>query len=255
MKPNVSRAIEVYGAISRQLGPQYLAYWVLPNTVLTLSGARAYCDGVFWDEENKDLLEVWRKEIAESMEVAKRQTSIIWSEVSVERLLSGQKYTNFELITKDGLRYTLEHTNLLGVVPFDEVEVRASVQDICDMLVTILRSRPKYREYSAQRLHHIAFGIVLGYPDEAILGTALGWGEDGPFAERSIDADIRGASYYTCPQPVYSYPRHLIDVPAIIKHEKLWSGLLKEYYQSDFHRALEKDGDFQRKMGELGNLR
>jgi predicted heme/steroid binding protein len=72
MKPNIDRVIEIFSAISQQLGPQYLAYWALPNTVLTLSGARAYSDGVFWGNDNKDLPEEWNEEIAESMEIVKK---------------------------------------------------------------------------------------------------------------------------------------------------------------------------------------
>lgn len=255
MQPNIDHAIEIFSAISEQLGPRYVAYWTLPNTVLTLCGARAYCDGVFWDNDDKGLLEVWRKELAESLEVVKKQTAIICSETSIEQVQSGSKYASFELITRDGLHYALTHTNLLNATSLDEVEAQTSAQQILGKLTANLQSHPEFEKYSRENLHHIAFGILVGYPDTAISESVLYWDNNDPFAEPLIDADIRGASYYMCPQPVYAYPRHLVADAAIVAHEKLWSGLLKDYYQSDFHKSLEKDEAFQSKLRELGCLR
>ena len=256
MKPSIDRAIAIFSSISEQLGPQYLAYWVLPNIVLTLSGARAYCDGVFWDSDNKGLLEQWDKELSASMEVVKKQGDTLWSDTGIEQVLSGGKYANFQLTTKEGLRYVLAHTSIVSTISIDELETQASLPKIIDLVVTNLKSQPEFKQYSEESLHDIAFGILVGYPDKAILEAVLLWNkEDDPFAEPVIDADIRGANYYSCPQPVYSYPRSLVTDPAIANHEKLWSGLLREYYQSDFHKSLEKNSDFQAKLRELGNLR
>lgn len=255
MNPIVDPVIELFNSISRQLGPQYLAYWALPNTVLTLCGARAYCDGVFWGNGNKDSLDVWDKEINESLEVIKKQVTVVWSDASVKQVRSGEKYANFELITKGGLHHALTHTGLLDMMSFDEVEARASLPKIADLFVAKLKAQAEFKKYPEQSLHDIAFGILLGYPDKAIAESVLKWNDDDPFAEPIIDADIRGGNYYICPQPVYSYPRHLVNDPAIVTHEKLWSRLLKDYYQSGFHKSLEKNSGFQRKMHELGNLR
>lgn len=89
-----------------------------------------------------------------------------------------------------------------------------------------------------------------------MLASVKGWGEDrDPFGEPDMPADIRGADYYICPQPVYSYPRSLAGEPDITRHEQLWSKILIGYYTSDFHKTLEKDEKFLEKAKEIGNLR
>ncbi|HEU4914564.1 MAG TPA: hypothetical protein VFT16_04140 [Candidatus Saccharimonadales bacterium] len=255
MKPNIDHAVKIFSSVSEQLGPEYLAYITLPNVVLTLCGARAYCDGVFWSRDNKDLLGKWDKELSALMGVIKGQNVALWSDAVIEQTVAGDKYASYEFIVKDGLHYAITHTNLLGPIRFEDIEAEASRAKIIELLVKNLKSQPALKEYPKESLYDIAFGILLGYPDKAILGTILRWNNNGPFEEPLIDADIRGASYYTCPQPIYSYPRHLMTDPAICAHEKLWSGLLKDYYQSDFHTSLEKNDDFRAKVRELGNPR
>lgn len=260
MKPSVDHAIKVFSSISEKLGPEYLAYIVLPNVVLTLCGARAYCDGVFWQNDNKDLLKRWHSELAALMEHIKAQNITLWSETAIEQTASGEKYASFELVHEGGLHYAttntgLTNTGLLSSIRLEDIKAEASRAEIIELLVADLKTQPTLKEYPKESLYDIAFGIILGYPDKAILGSLLRRDNNDPFAEPLIDADIRGASYYVCPQPVYSYPRHLMADPTITAHEKLWSGLLKDYYQSDFHTSLEKNGNFQAKLRELGNLR
>ncbi len=254
MEPRVERVIKIFTAISKQLDTEYLAYWALPNAVLTLSGARAYCDGIFWTNKNEGLLEKWKTEITESIEVIKRQIVIVWSDARIEESHAGEKYAGYELITEDGLRSVLAHTNLFSNDLFDEIKALKSAKKQFERLVKNLKAHSKFRKYTEESLRHIAFGVLAGYPEKAILESVLKWDEADPFAETLVNADIRGAGYYICPQPVYSYPRHLMNDPDIVKHEKLWSNLLKDYYRSDFHRSLEKDKKFQHKMRELGNI-
>lgn len=256
MKPGVDRAVKIFSSISGQLGPQYLAYLTLPNVVLTMCGARAYCDGIFWQNDNENLLKKWHKELSTLMEAVKGQGVTLWSDTAIEQaVVSGKKYAGFELITRDGLRYAIAHTDLLGSIRPEDIEAEELSTSMTELLTTDLRKQSALKDYPKESLHDIAFGILLGYPDEAISESVLRWGDDDPFAEPLIDADIRGANYYVCPQPVYLYPRRLVANSAIVAHEKLWSGLLKGYYQSDFHTSLEKNRNFQAKLRELGVLR
>src|SRR5262245_8789313 len=114
MNPGVKHIIEAFDIIARQIGPYYLAYWTLQNTILTLSGARAYCDGVFWDDANRGLLKQWEGEIAKSIELIKEHFETVWADVRIEEPRPKEKFASFELITKKGLNYLLAHTDLLS---------------------------------------------------------------------------------------------------------------------------------------------
>lgn len=68
--------------MTKVLDPALLAYWVTPNTVLTLSGVRAFADGVFWDDQQIGLLDQWRKEIEQSLAVLRNTTDLVWAEAT-----------------------------------------------------------------------------------------------------------------------------------------------------------------------------
>lgn len=255
MAPDSSRAITILTSLRDQLGPQYLSYWVLPNVVLTLSGARAYCDGVFWDDAKQGLLTGWSQEISESVKVIKKSEKVLWSKVGIEEARPGEKYTGYDIIFEIGLQYSLSHTQLLARTSFEQVKNIGSAETLLKVMVDDLKSQVKFKDYSAENLKHVAFGILVGYPDKAIIESVLRWEADNPLSETLIDANIQSADYYVCPQPIYSYPRKFANDPDIRSHEKLWSDLLNQYYASDFHKSLEEDQNFQRKMKELGNLR
>jgi len=256
VKPNVSNVIEILKPLRKQLGSQSLSYWVLPNVILTLSGARAYCDGVFWDNDKKGLLEKWNKEIAASSEVIKKSAQVVWSEVGIKEARPGEEYAGYDLIFEAGLRYVLTETSLLSDNLLIKLEEQTSAEGFSQVIVDNLKSQPQFKDLSAENLKHIAFGILAGYPDRAIVESVMSWDtENDAFADPLMDANIRGANYYICPQPVYSYPRHLVNDSSITDNEKLWSSLLEDYYTSDFHKSLETERPFQQKMQELGNLR
>lgn len=78
-------------------------------------------------------------------------------------------------------------------------------------------------------VHHLTFGILLGYPGEAIC-SALYETEQDYDKGRIVDADIQYARAFDGPRPVYSYLREIADNPQIQAHQKLWSGILTEVY-------------------------
>lgn len=253
MIPSAKKAIDILEKIGQWCGPQYVAYWVLPNSVLTLSGARAFCDGVFWSDDN-DQLDVWKKEINQSLDCMRKIISVKSFEVEVKTVRDNEKFASFEIILDEGLRNVLQGTILLDSNPAD-FEIRGiTMQDIMEKLIINLRTNRQLDKYSKEDLNHIAFGILVGYPDEAILGTVSDWGDNDSFREPLADADIIGSDFYICPQPIYSYPRHLVNDPVILAHQKQWSTILKDFYSSEFHSTLQANSDFMDKMKELKNL-
>jgi hypothetical protein len=230
----------------------YLAYLVNANTVLTLSGARAFCHG-FYTSEREQSTYRWEKEITTALNALCGVIQADWRKTEVGKALAPRYYASYELLLLSGLTYVSEHSELFGYEqlafssPVDRDDVEESVADV-------LGQQKALRHFDNGYLGHAAFGLLNGYPDKAIISSLEVWSRPrpDPFAEPLIDADIRGAAYYATPEPVYSYSRSLIDDPVIRKHEQLWSHILESYYTSPFHRHLEQQREFQDKLSELG---
>ncbi len=249
--PNASKAIEILAELLQKTKVSNLAYLVTPNTVLTLSGARGYCDGVYYHEnDDKDTLKYWVDEISETIEILKGITDIVLSESLVSTTVSNEPCASYEIVFDEGLEHTLEETMLLGSVEKSDLLEKSSMKKLMNKLENLLKSSKEFENLSKDNINYMAFGILLGYPDSAITETYDRW-EVGPFDERLVDANIRGANYYICPQPVYSYPRHLINDSKIRAHEELWSKILFDFYNSEFHKLLTKDSSFSAKLKEL----
>jgi hypothetical protein len=251
IQPSAKTAIDILSRLQDQTSPAMLAFWVTPNTILTLSGARAYCDGVFYNDDKK-ILEVWTKEIADSIKALESITEIYFAETKINKTNTKENYAGYDVVMTPGLKYALEQTMLLGTSKHTLLTQNVKDKKLVDVLRSLLKENEQLRHFNKENLNHVAVGILVGYPDKAILGSVTEWEKDDPFAESLIDADIRGSQYYICPKPVYSYPRHLVTDPKINIHEQLWSSILKDYYTSDFHQILEKNSDFQKKVKALG---
>ena len=252
MQPSAQRVIEIFIAMLSMLEGADLAYWVAPNTVLTLSGARAFADGVFWDDAKLGMLPQWQKEIDQSLTVLRSIVPMQWTEAKVQEVRPGESFAGYELITQEGLQYVLDQTSLLHNLTIEEFKNCHKLPEIQNMLLANLRAQQQFTDVSKEDLNHILFGVLVGYPDEAIMRSILPQ-QDGQ--EPQVAAKIRHADYYDCPQPVYDYPKSLASNAVIRKHEQLWSSILEEYYQSDFHKMLEKNSEFTSKVRQLGMLR
>jgi len=251
IQPSAKTAIDILSHLQDKTNPAILAYWVTPNTILTLSGARAYCDGVFYYDDKK-VLETWTKEMADSIQVLESITEIYFAEAKIDKTNAKEDYAGYDVVMTQGLQYVLEQTTLLGPETHTLLTQNLRGEKLIDALRSLLKEKEQLKHFNKENLNHIAFGILVGYPDKAILGSVTEWEKDDPFAEPLIDADIRGSWYYICPKPVYSYPRHLVTDSKINTHEQLWSSILKDYYTSDFHQILEKNLDFQKRVEVLG---
>jgi hypothetical protein len=250
-QPSVQKAIDLLVRLQAKTTPSTLAYWVTPNTVLTLCGARAYCDGVFYGPKAE--LKNWRQEVDNSIDVIKSLTDVYFADTKMHRNQFGD-YVWYELVLSEGIGYISNQSVLLTQAQLTQILNLAKPDLLQPTLRRLLKANPKLSAYNTSHLDHLGFGIMLGYPDKAILASVTYWQADDPEADKLVDANITGADFYNCPQPIYAYPRSLIDDPTIRAHEQLWSKLLKDFYASDFHKALAKNPDFHIKAKRLGLL-
>lgn len=247
--PSAEKAIALISFIHDELGPAAAAFLVGPNVVLTLAGARPICDQVYYSTQKKQQAE-WLGEIETVLAALQDHTSF-WAKTEASKNPVGDSYVSYDALFADGLAWALSQTPLLSDDQKTALLAAPLSEKLFDQLTALLAHNNSFRHLSGEQRQHIASGILLGYPDKAILGSVELWDAD-PFHEQLIAADIRGASYYPCPQPVYDYPRSLISDPSIQAHEQLWNTILKDFYQSDFHQMLSSRPAFKHKIAELG---
>lgn len=253
--PTAQTAINILEQLVDKVSPANLAYWVTPNSILTLSGARAYCDGVYYHPSKKQLTS-WRAEIIESIEALQSITDVYFAEAKIDKSTSKEAYVGYDIVFAQGLKFVLDNTEILkNDKQYKLIQQKLSGEKLVESLSLSLAQDERFKQHNKENLDHVAFGVLIGYPDKAILGSVSEWDNDDPFAEPLIDADIRGSWYYICPRPVYSYPRHLVNDDTINAHERLWSNILRDFYTSNFHKKLAKNPDFKSKAEDLGLYR
>lgn len=249
--PSFERAVDTLSKLQERVGSAGLAYLITPNVILTLAGARAFCDGVFYSNDDKDLQQI-SEQVAKVIEDLKVTRDLRIAEHGIEVGANDRKFARFSVIVTDGLYNSLSETRLLGENAIEIADQRLQGEELMDAMLARLKQNEKLQDISEENLTHIAFGILVGYPDKALVGSANKWDEDPSEADDPlVDARLEAANYYDCPQPVYSYPRSMADDPEIIAHEQKWSKILTDFYESDFHGQLAQDPAFRAKAKEL----
>jgi hypothetical protein len=77
--------------------------------------------------------------------------------------------------------------------------------------------------------HNVTFGMLLGYPGEAICSALYETEED--YDQGLIQqANIQCSNVFDGAVPIYSYHKELSDNRHIVAHQKLWSDILKNVY-------------------------
>jgi hypothetical protein len=245
--PKAESAIRRLTPVAEKLGPRYAAFFVLPNVVLTLAGARTYADGVFYHPESIKQAEIWRDEIAKGLRVL-QEAEPMAVRVSIKPSL-GQQMVSYDMLLQQNIESIFGNYSWMDAID-RSIVLRAQFDfKLFDRLTAVIAGKDLGKGFdpparrSDEVNSHVMTGMLLGYPQPAIQ-DALTTDRSGPFAPVLVDADIRGAAYYRCPQPVYQYGRGLVKNPLINAHEKLWSGILEDFYSSSFHKNLAADPEF-----------
>lgn len=100
---------------------------------------------------------------------------------------------------------------------------------------------PKEWQNNHWGAHNIRFGILLGYPGEAIASCC--WEEILHAPGDPLEATNATIAYhdaYDAAYPVYSFVKHLGSNEHIINHQLLWSEILTGVYESPWHKSLSR---------------
>jgi hypothetical protein len=214
--------------------PKFYKHFICPSEVLTLSGVRAF-DTYY--ELGKSIS---KKDIEGLKQLLKKHNVLLLEE-------------NFEICNERNTehRYSLVHFESMFEIPklyrhlpdpgWTPPNLAAHNIDTNFFLwwatwkdaITLRNSweRPvlEWLQRDPWTAHNITFGILLGYPGEAICSTLYDTGK-GSDKGQCLRANIKYGTALDGAQPIYDYLKEVADNPNIKDHEKLWSDILTGVY-------------------------
>jgi len=224
------RAIKILLEIQTEF-PEFYNSFKAPSEVLTLSGVRAF--DTYYDLGE----EATQKQIAGIKALLKKHDILL---LEADFLPANDVYADhlYSLVHTEALKdLPNRYSYLPGWVPF---HAEAMKQDFDFMVWWHLywqkgiakeardnERLQKWLERDWWAPHNISFGMLLGYPGEAIVSCLEEDENTEVVNARIAHADMPGTA-----QPIYSYMPKLVENPNIVAHELLWSGILAKVYES-----------------------
>lgn len=227
-----ARAVAILRKIER-LDVRLLPYFMASDVILTLSGVRALDTYLTFEGLSSHAVR------------------------NVTKLLAAEGLSLFPHVSEyddsDAATYSLIHHKALAVLPhqydfglwinpkppftFDRLLAWTYVMEY--KLQEAMERDELPRKWLRDRFaaHNVRFGILLGYPGEAI--AAYCWRE--AYSDRHVpmmQASIEYHDAYDAAVPAYEFAAILQTDPAVHEHQLIWSDILGIAYESNWHRGL-----------------
>ncbi|MDZ7786206.1 MAG: hypothetical protein U5L95_03735 [Candidatus Saccharibacteria bacterium] len=223
-------AIRVLGELKKHFPEQYTKNFRAPSEVLTLSGVRSF--DTYYDLGE----EISEKEVAELQRLLLEHNVLL-----IEETFLVNQETNRER------RYSLVHMEALHDIPAqygfapEWTAPQLSNGNQSDFFLWWLlwqqhlnTMNPDKTPVNIQKWmrsswfgHNMSFGMLLGYPGEAIASVLE---SEATNSFELTAADIKHANEFDGAHPVYDYHPELADNRNILAHQELWSRILDEVY-------------------------
>ncbi|HUC96650.1 MAG TPA: hypothetical protein VMR16_03240 [Candidatus Saccharimonadales bacterium] len=229
-------ALKILNKIER-LNPRLLKYFLKANTVLTLSGVRAFDTYLSYDDLSENELQTVTELLSNNgFTLLSNRSEYDSDEVKSFSLI------NHQALAKIPEQYKLEHW-VAPNLPFTAERMTVWISEIESWLTKSMRDNVLPREWFDYRWPQIDiwFGVLLGYPGEAIASAC--WNSSPSLEVKNpsiIWADIKYHDAYHATWPVYELLKDIEENPNIVKHQKLWSDILAGVYESKWHQAYKE---------------
>jgi len=222
-----SAALSILGGIKNEF-PEFYDRFKSPSEVLTLSGVRAF-DTYY--ELGKSTPP---QRIQELKEFLYKYGIILIEEKQVNSIPGGVQFDDnpYSIIHFDALkRLTNDYKNSEISIPDEDtiLDPKSFIIWWFFWKANIMMSKNEVLKdlicNDVWAPHNITFGMLLGYPGEAIVSICI-----DPDIIGGVEAKIRHARDRNGAQPVYEYAPELKGNKNISVHENLWSAILDEVY-------------------------
>lgn len=233
---NGEKTAELISTFYEELGPRLGSHLVEPNMVLAISGLRG--SGNFLthnlreDEKNK----------IEKLNEKNKNLGIIF----VVHDYKERDIADIYIYNLRGFEYTSKISKLPFVLLFD---ASSGLEGFKTWSRSIFSNAENYftkvddKNALGNPISHLVTGIELGYPDQAVLDAFDAISKNINF-NKLASSKIPYSDYYPNPQPNFDYfPQHEED-PTIVKTRETWGKLLKEFYNTKWHKSIAQDQTF-----------
>lgn len=235
--------------------PESLPIFLAANSVLTLSGVRAY-DAYhdFYDHMPAERIAEVERVLSKHGIIVVRSASAFAPEPEAN--------TTFELVHEATFQNLWQQYELpKGARVDDTIRLDFDIDNLsltawsacveADFAYSMERG-PLPAVWLNDRLapHNLRFGMLLGYPGKAIESCL--W--EYSYVEMNEDhetVEIDYKDYYFAAWPTYEIKSSQRDDPEIKAHTRLWSDILMEVYESDWHVAAKKLPAFQKALAYI----
>lgn len=208
-----------------------------PNVVLTLGGARGHAEVVIYRPKPGDI------QAFEALNSI-AQPSGIRFKASAGTSARGEPCLNVDLDNLQGYELVSSQTKLPGVPRFYAKDGWEGLRKWYEATGKGLKQAQNNGLLPRSDLSSdsdILTGLGYGYPDEALLGVIrVGY--------HAADTSVPFANYYDGSTPGYAYDPK--DIAAVTKHSSYWGEILRSYFTSSQHRAMESDPIFAQHRAE-----
>lgn len=227
-----AQAIAVLQELKAEFPDDFAKSFRCPSEVLTLSGARAF-DTYYDLGADKD--DAYKQRLRELL----RKHGILLIDETMPAGGEDNPDNMFSIVNIEALQEL--PTTYLNL-PFWQPFIAEAMQNDSDFMLWWLLWRHRvlldggewqdgllktWMAHDLGAAHDLTFGMLLGYPGEAIASQLF------DTTQESTKANIKYAAKYDGAQPVYSFSPDLADNPNIIRHQKLWSDILEIVYNHE----------------------
>ena len=222
VKPlNGEETANLIAGFYQDLGPRLGSHLVEPNTVLTIAGMRG---------SGKFVIHNLTKEEQNKIEKLNEKSKKLGIQFTVDNDEKDNS-ANISILNLKGLEYTTNLSKLPFVKPFNAGQGFEAESSWGKAIIeNAQKNFPNIKKYSA----HLITGLMLGYPDKAILGVLNNVNEGIISSSELVDSNI----------PYSSYLREHANDPVIAKTLDSWGKLLIEFHKSNWCQSIAKDPEF-----------
>lgn len=223
------------------LGPELGSRLVEPNVILAISGIKGYAD-IAWVKLNQD--EIKKFELANE-----RLSNLGLKVVYPKRIKGDSEIRSIALENFKGVERKTRTTKIPGVITYESSSGNTGLMNWYRNINDSLKEAQKAGKISEEVDLEILFeGIILGYPDQAILDFEKCY-RTGNVRKDLLPADIIStipeAKKYPGAVPEFDYyPEHKDD-PEIVEYISKARRILEEFYQSDWFKEMSQTQEFQ----------
>lgn len=229
---NVDETVARLATLYQSAGPRLGCAFVEPNAVLTIAGARGDADLSIDYPIPDDLVTL------ERLQPTLLAQGLHW-DVTPEyhETAQGRPFWLGMLSSLAGYARVSRFSHLPGVAPFDPATAWEGLRTWQN--TTYLALQAAY----PKRHDTVWLGVILGYPDQAILDFCQALEEKA--LKQLEEVSLPAISHYVGAQPIFAYrPEHAND-PGIVTTGAAWQELLERVYASEWHQQLATDPAFQ----------